>query len=435
MREKKKSIINHEECRKTDQVKAMRIIGLLFLVFFFVTTPLAIAQNGDSTTNILVEMGFENVRWSENQNERVYVIENTAYRLNGIGIGKAIDLIQEVGMPENKSCRLVVTDNNVPQLSLFYQYNGVDSTNIAPDSLFFEYPKQVNRADWSTSYDLGDSWKHVRKAKKKNSSLYKVDIVVYPELSFKNMVLTQIYQVLFNLSPALEVSLWEGMKFSGQVIFPIYNDGYGSLLGKTRPGFISASQKIRLPGNIFTTTSVGIFNGDRYGVDFKAFYPFFLDERLSLEGRVSYTGTGYWDGFSYYYSKKKTLTWSIGGNLYWSRYNTQLNMRLEQYLLGEKGVICEMTRHFRYTSIAFYAGKAQIAKPTYGFRFQVALPPYKYKRHKYYPRITPSKNMGIKYNGSNERYYYSTFRTQPGDNIMQQNSFNPYFIKSELLNF
>lgn len=55
--------------------------------------------------------------------------------------------------------------------------------------------------------------------KEKNSSLFKVDVVVYPEVSLKNLVITQVYQVLFNLSPAVEVSFWKGMKLTAQVIF------------------------------------------------------------------------------------------------------------------------------------------------------------------------------------------------------------------------
>ena len=34
-----------------------------------------------------------------------------------------------------------------------------------------------------------------------------------------------------------------------------------------------------------------------------------------------------------------------------------------------------------------------------------------------------------------EKYYYKMPYSNASDNIMQQNSFNPYFIKSELLNF
>ena len=67
-----------------------------------------------------------------------------------------------------------------------------------------------------------------------------------------------------------------------------------------------------------------------------------------------------------------------------------------------------------------------------GFRFQVLLPPYKQKRHKYIPRVSTSYNMGIVYNAGNERYYYQQYRSESNENIMNENSFNPYFIKSEL---
>ena len=87
-------------------------------------------------------------------------------------------------------------DNNVPQISLYYQPTVADSIS------------EVDRKDWEVSYDLGKNWRKQVKGKKLNSSLFKVDITVYPELSLKNLVITQIYQVLFNLSPAIEVSFW-----------------------------------------------------------------------------------------------------------------------------------------------------------------------------------------------------------------------------------
>ena len=79
--------------------------------------------------------------------------------------------------------------------------------------------------------------------------------------------------------------------------------------------------------------------------------------------------------------------------------------------------------------------KAKNVKANGGFRFQIALPPYRYKRKGYIPRITPSNNMGMSYNAGNEQYYYKIYRPAPDDNIMKNNSFNPYFVKSELLNF
>ena len=346
-------------------------------------------STGELTTDSLVKMGFENVRWTDTPEERVYVVENSAYKIQALGIRKAVDIIQSMGLPKDKSCKLIVTNY---------------------------------------------SWDNVKKEKKKNSSLFKVDILVYPQLYFKNYIITQIYQALLEFSPAVEVSLWPGMKFTGQIILPVYNDGYGELAGKVRPGYLTLAQQFRLPYNILGTATIGFFDYDTYGADLNLFYPF-KDERFSIEGRFGYVGFGYWRGFKFRYNDKYTTYWSVGGNFYWPRFNTQFKLRAEQYLLKEKGVRFEMIRHFRYASIGFYAVKAEHANSNGGFKFIVALPPYKYKRHKYIPRVSTSLGTGITYNAGNEKYYYKMPYSNASENIMQQNSFNPYFIKSELLNF
>ena len=43
--------------------------------------------------------------------------------------------------------------------------------------------------------------------------------------------------------------------------------------------------------------------------------------------------------------------------------------------------------------------------------------------------------MGTTYNAGNERVYYQGYKAEASDNIMNNNSFNPYFIKSELSNY
>ena len=263
-----------------------------------------------------------------------------------------------------------------------------------------------------------------------------MDIVVYPQVSYKNLIITQIYQVLFTLNPAIEVSLWPGSKLTGQVIVSLYNDGYGTFYDKVHPGFITLSQRFRLPFNIKGKATVGYFNADRYGMDLMLYYPF-KDERFSLEGRVGATGIGYWDGFMLHYDKDLSLTWTVGANFYWPKYNTQFSLKGEQYILQDRGIKFEMIRNFRYASVGFYAIKGQEANSNGGFRFQILLPPYKYKRfkNKYIPRVNTSYNMGIVYNAGNEQYYYRQYRSEADENIMNSNKFNPFFIKSELSNY
>ena len=227
------------------------------LLFFLLLLPMFTKAQynkvyADITANMLVDMGFENVIWSEDEKERVYVLENTPWRLQGVGLAHAIDRIQKTGLPEKgKSCRIVVLDNNIPQISLIYTANP-DSLKAAPGSY-------AARSAWDATYDLGDSWDKVKKEYRMNSSLFKVDVVVYPELYLKNLIITQIYQVLFNLSPAIEVSFWNGMKLTAQMVFPIYNDGYGPWAGKIHPGMVTLSQSFRLPYRTFARASIGLF--------------------------------------------------------------------------------------------------------------------------------------------------------------------------------
>ncbi|MDD3037619.1 hypothetical protein [Bacteroides sp.] len=402
------------------------------VLFLFCSFSLkGVCQIEESTVATLVKMGFENVGCTEDDKERVYVIQNSAYRLQGVGIGKAVDVIQKMGLPDGKPCRIIVLDNNVPQISLFYQPTHADSLSAA------------NRQDWNVSYDLGDTWKQARKIKKENSSLFKVDIVVYPELSLKNLVITQVYQVLFNLSPTIEVSLWKGMSLTAQMVVPIYNDGFEmmseavhNVYDRVHPGCVSLSQTVRLPYNTWATLSVGHFMSNRYGIDLAALHVLKADERFSFEGRVGYTGACYWDAFTCHFDSRKVWTWHVGANFFWPYYNLQTSVKLIQHIQGEKSVRCDVIRHFKYVSIGFYGEKANRGiRANAGFRFQIALPPYRYKRKGYIPRVTPSENFGMSYNAGNERNYYKTYRTTPSDNIMRNNSLNPYFIKSELLNY
>ena len=84
--------------------KAFR--GMFLMLLMSVWPILAVAQTGNDAADTLIGLGFENVSWAEDGKERVYVVENSAYRLSGVGIGVALDEIQKHGLPENgKRCR------------------------------------------------------------------------------------------------------------------------------------------------------------------------------------------------------------------------------------------------------------------------------------------------------------------------------------------
>lgn len=404
-----------------------RIASLLFLLFVLFDANVLQAQSADQTVKHLVEMGFENVGWTEDEQERVYVLQNSAYRQQGVGVAKAVDLIQKEGLPESKRCRIVLLNNNVPQISL--SYNPVVGDTIP----------EATRQDWDVSYELGSTWKQARKVVKSNRSLFKVDVVVYPWLMFQNYKLSKMYDYVFQLSPAIEVSMWKGMKLTAQVVVPVSNDFYGRRYSQVRPGFLTLSQDVRLPYNIFLKGIVGFYEGGRSGAELRAKY-IFPDEHFWLTGRLGVTRKGYWDHWAYYHGKKWTTDFHLGVHYYWPRFNTEVMLKGERFLMEEYGTQFEMYRHFRYASIGFYAmkvfGKDDAANNGFngGFAFRIALPPYKYKRKGYMPRLVAGE-FGFRYNSGNEKQYGSFYRSSPDDNFLVENAYNPYFIKSELLNY
>lgn len=414
----------------TDIDKSLRISNkaVILLLMVVVVFPLkGWAQSGDAAVGELVKMGFENVSCTDTDAERVYILQNTAYRLQGVGMAKAVEVIQSVGMPDDRDCRIVVLDNNVPQYSLVYHLTDADGDGKA----------DVGRADWEATYELGDSWKVANKTKKENRSLFKTDIVVYPQVQYRNYVINKMYTFLITVSPAVELSLWPGNKLTGQVVIPILNE-YGESYGRSqvRQGYITISQDYRWK-NLFLTGTFGTFNNMRWGADLQARYVF-KDPRFAIDGEIAYTGTSWFNHWRWKVGKMNTLTWSAGGSFYWPRFNVKFDLHLQQYLLGERGVHFQFIRQFRHATIGFYATKVQHAGNhgfNGGFRFAINLPPYKYKRHGYVPRVLPSHNINTTYNAGNERTYGKSFAPRADRNFGTDNSFNPIFIKSELLNY
>jgi hypothetical protein len=375
-------------------------------------------QSVDETIVKLSEHGFENVSGLTDEQGSIYLIEAGAYNVPGHGIAEAVAIIARSGLPAGKSCTLIVMLNNIPQMSLSYCPSSGDSVH-AGDLRY-----------WNASYELPPGWQRARDGQVSNKSLYKVDVVIYPELYFRNYIISKVYEVVANISPALEVSFWPGMKLSAQVIFPLKND-YGERYRQIRPGYVSVSQSFRLPARTFLTATAGTFNNFRWGLDLRAKH-MLRDERFRIDARLGYTAKGYYENWAYYHGREWTLTGSLSAHFYLPSHNTGFEIRGERYLRGEYGICVEMMRHFRDASVGFYVTKVEHAGRNGfngGFIFHVALPPYKNKRKGFIPRIHAG-DFGIRYNASNEEVYGKSYRTGRNDNQLRENSFNPFFIKS-----
>ena len=398
------------------KIKILSRMALLMSALSFCVSPCAAREDGDGGCELvakrLLEAGYANVRYASDDDVIVFTIENDSYKLPAEGFARACRIVEGAELPLDKKVEIIGTHRHIPELTLSYS----PRTGV-----------------WHATRRLDEGWDMVKDKEMHASSLGKVDIVIYPQISLKNLIINQVYQSLWQLNPALEVSLWPGMKFTYQLTLPIYNDGYGALSSKVHPGFVTLSQSFRDPWhlNISGKLTAGAFSANRFGVALEMLY-FFPNERFSLDTQLGMLANSYWDGFRFHYSKEPYFRWNVAANYYCPPLGTQFSLRLQKFLLGDVGLKYEMIRHFRHCSAGLYAEKASQAQLNVGFRFQIALPPYNQRRRGYIPRVRTSGQMGMSYNANNEQYYYKEFRTEASDNIMSKNQFSPYFIESQL---
>lgn len=365
-----------------------------------------------SIVGSLEQRGFSNIRASESPDRVVLALECDSYKIPSEGFAVACALVRDILGDDGRVIKIIGLNIGVPEVTMTYD---------------------PGRGAWSTTRRLDDSWDEVRSQPKVASSVGKTDILIYPQVSLKNLIINQVYQSLWQLSPALEVSLWPGMKFTYQLKLPIYNDGYGQLEDKIHPGMISLSQRFRDPWhlNINGKLTLGYFSNNRYGAALEMEY-WFPDERFWVDTQLAYLGNSYWDGFIFRYDRNMYFRWNVAFNCYIPMIDTQFILRAQRFLLGDIGLKYEMIRHFNRCSVGLYAEKSLHADMNVGFRFQISLPPYRHARNGYRPRVSLSRQMGMSYNANNEQYYYKEFRTEASDNIMSRNYFNPCYINSYL---
>ena len=184
-----------------------RLLALLPLLM-----PLASAAQGPSPADSLaesradvaarrlVEAGFLNVRSVETPEFTAFTVENDYYKLPAEGLARAVQILEGAGLDETKPVKLIGTYCKVPEVTITYN----------PES-----------GIWNTTKRLDTSWDAVRKQTLLNNSFLRSDITIYPVVSLINLIITQVYQSLWELKPALEVQLWPGARFSYQLVIPV----------------------------------------------------------------------------------------------------------------------------------------------------------------------------------------------------------------------
>ena len=393
------------------------IIALVILNF-----NIACAQNmAADVKKRLAIAGYEDIRVAPRGKTVTVSYENNLFRNKAYALSEILDSLVGCGYDTLKVVSLV---NDMPVIvsqigaSDWKQYKNHKKTPL-------ETLRQFN-----VSYNTDAAWKSLRGMLPVNPHINKIDVVFYPQVAIMNVLFTKNYEVQFNIAPALEVSLWRGMKFTGQVIFPVVNDPrYGDVGALIRAGFLTIAQEFHLPGSIQGRGVAGLFDNDRDGADMTV-TKFLFGGMGYVGANAGYTGTNRYVMGNWYRENLSTLTWFLKSGYFYKPFDIQLDLSAGRYLMGDYGMRGDCSRYWGETSIGFYAEVAG-GKFNGGFHFTVPIGPKHYKKNRFIQLRTPYY-FNWEYKAGTEYVKGQYYRTRPNDNNVEH-FYNPDLFTKSLL--
>jgi hypothetical protein len=236
-----------------------------------------------------------------------------------------------------------------------------------------------------------------------------IDFFSGVNLSFADMNFYRQYDVLIHLTPGFKWNMGHHWQLAGQAVIPIVNT-FGDSYKYTQIGAFNVSKEFRV-SKLYIKTTVGVFDMYRYGADMKVFLPF--SEVVAAEGQVGYVGLLYFDPSPHIY-KPNCFVWTVGGDIYLPRWNTQFRGTVGRYLHQDFGCEGEAMRHFNHTTVSLYGRWSGEFGLDGGFRVVIMLPPY-HRKHRTV-NFRPASNYRMSYAVMYKIYSNSMYHTDPEQN-------------------
>ncbi|MFI3320930.1 MAG: YjbH domain-containing protein [Rikenellaceae bacterium] len=370
-----------------------------------------LSDNSDSVDSgvvkLLVEMGMEDVKAITKGDNTYICYEDNIYRGNYRGIAQTVKSLREI-VP-TQTINLLLLSDGIAQISI-----------VVPE----------NFEQLEVSYSTTKIAEQLKGKESHNRRFGKTDIVLYPELFLENSWLDRLYGYAVNLSPAVEVSLWKGAEFTGQVVLPLKTNMVDEHQ-YIRPGFITLRQSFRLPKNIMGDITVGNFDTNRAGLNLNLCY-YSLNNRLSFGVNGALTGSSTFNKGEWTLSQWRRFSGSFWGGYYIPRYNMETKISVGRMIYGDSGVRVDMARHFGEVAVGLYAHYYG-GDPNGGFSFTVPMPSKRRWARKPI-RVTIPEEFSRVYRAQSSRDLllgYS-FTTRP-DESWNLNFYNPIYIRNRVV--
>ncbi len=316
----------------------------------------------------LVASGFENVAVVIVESKMIVTYENRIYRHDARAVKEALRIALPfargvthlVLIPQHRKLPLVAV--TIPlETTLALSHGAVTYENSAS----------------TVALAVHSDWQKLETLPRANTSLRKLDLVIYPQVHAVFGDYADPLKFQINVAPELEVSLWQGMSLSAQLIIPLHNELQQASDG-VRPGVLALNQFLRLPHQALAAITLGYFTRQRYGVDLEA-KKYLRNGKFSIGGNLGYTGyASYGDG-QWTYSSLDLWTALANADFRWSRFDLFVRATYGKFLYQDKGWRGDVWRQFGEVEIGFYGIHTQ-AGTNLGFNFSIPIFPPRYAK-------------------------------------------------------
>ncbi|MGL5786341.1 MAG: YjbH domain-containing protein [Bacteroidales bacterium] len=399
-------------------------ICLLFFLFLLLSFSRLAAQ--ENPVPLFQAKGFENLRSCEQGDTLILAYENVAWRNEADGLISALDLLRQSRV--DRDVILVLLEKDVAKLAVT-----VPRQIISEAVQNKKYTAASVRA-LSFSTHAAKYSRMLRSSTRTAPAAGRTDLVVYPHFRIQNVSLDKIWELQLGLDPAVELQLWKGASFVGQVQIPIYNDIMDREARYVRTGVVALTQEFAFRKGWSLHLGGGLFTNKRQGILSKVSYVT-PGGALQAAFQLGLTGAIYWDN-----GKCTAYSWSkinaIGSLSYFTNWQSlELKVQGGRYVYGDYGVRFDLLRRFKNVGIGLFA--TYIAGDgSCGFNFSVPIGLRYYKRKGYLRAMTApyyafefNEKVGGKYNQNRAGW---SFTDQP-DKGYVQDCFNPRYLRNALL--
>ncbi|NPD93071.1 YjbH domain-containing protein [Xylanibacter muris] len=312
-----------------------RLYVVSFLLLIRMLSLAAQADAGISSQEVAHELnksGLENVSVAVTDSCVYASFTDVTYRGTYRGAAEAIKIIN--GFYPRRIIRIAVFENMVPKVAI---------SACLSDSVW----------NIRVGYDSKEITRKLTESALVGKSYGKVDVSLYPIVTFQNNRLDKLCEYSVSFAPSFETTLWWGNRIYLQPVLPvIHNLERGNTNRYIHIGAANIRQDFVNSARWHATAALGFFLGDRVGAHAEIGYR--LNGYIDVTAQMGYTGAAYVDNNGFTATNWNRVNAMMKLDYYESYTGMRLSVSGGRFLYGDYGVRVDVARHYSDYSIGLF---------------------------------------------------------------------------------